>query len=143
MADYTTVRIKKSSLIKIDKMKGDKGSVADVIEKLLSTVEGCQIDDIVEVKRETVAIPLEYTTFDENNDFKVQQYYDVTFQELKNSKVGDLFYANPNPSDDKYMNEIAEVLFVDGRSVLVRVTEEVKTANGVSSVVHIEHIDLF
>ena len=53
MVDYTTVRIKKSSLEKIDKMKGDNGSVADVIEKLLETVDGCNIDDIIEVKRES------------------------------------------------------------------------------------------
>ena len=143
MVDYTTVRIKKSSLEKINKMKGDKGSVADIVEKLLSNVEGCNIEDILEVKRESVAISLEYSTFDENNNFRVQQYYDVTFQMLKNSKVGDLFYANSNPADGKYMNDIAEVIFVDGRSVLVRITEEIKTGNGVSSVVHIEHIDLF
>lgn len=143
MSDYTTVRIKKSSLQKIDKMKGDKGSVADVIEKLLGTVEGCRIDDIVEVKRERVAISLEYTAFDENNNFTLQGFYDVTFQELNHSKVGDKFIANPNPSDDKYMNDTAEILFVDNRSVLVRITEEIKTDNGVSSVVHVEHVDLF
>ena len=143
MSEYTTVRIKKSSLTKINKMKGQDNSVADVIEKLLDTVEGCRIEDIVEVKRESVAIPLEYTTFDENKNFTLQQFYDITFQELKDSKIGDKFYANPNPADDKYMNDIAEVLFVDGRSVLVRVTEEVKTDNGISSVVHIEHVDLF
>ena len=41
------------------------------------------------------------------------------------------------------MNETAEVLFVDDRSVLVRVTELVKSEEGQSSMVHIEHIDLF
>ena len=143
MSEYTTVRIKKSSLQKIDKMKGNKGSVAEVVEKLLSTVEGCRIEDIVEVKRESVAIPLEYTTFDENQNFTLKKFYDITFQELKDSKVGDKFYANQNPDDDKYMNDIAEVLFVDGRSVLVRVTEKIKTENGISSVVHMEHVDLF
>ena len=142
MVDYTTVRIKKSSLEKIDKMKGDNGSVADVIEKLLETVDGCNINDIIEVKRESVAIMLEYITFD-GNSFKTMQEYGITFQELRDGKVGDKFTANLNPADDTYMNDTAEIMFLDDRSVLVRVTEISKTNQGESSIVHLEHIDLF
>ena len=141
MVDYTTVRIRKASLEKINKMKGADGSVADVIEKLLNTVDGCNIDDVIEVKRDTVAITLEYTIFDKDN-IKAS-VFEVTFQDLRQSKVGDKFYANPNPSDKKYMNDIAEVLFVDGRSALVRVTEFVKNGRSETSVTHLEHIDLF
>jgi len=141
MADYTTVRIRKASLEKINKMKGEDGSVADVIEKLLNTVDGCNIDDVIEVKRDTVAIALEYTIFDKDN-IKAS-VFEVTFQDLRQSKVGDKFYANPSPSDKKYMNDIAEVLFVDGRSALVRVTEFVKNGRSETSVTHLEHIDLF
>lgn len=141
MVDYTTVRIRKSSLEKINKMKGEDGSVADVIEKLLNTVDGCNIDDVIEVKRDTVAIALEYTIFDKDN-IKAS-VFEVTFQDLRQSKVGDKFYANPSPSDKKYMNDIAEVLFVDGRSALVRVTEFVKNGRSETSVTHLEHIDLF
>ena len=140
MSDYTTVRIKKSSLEKINRTKGDKGSVADVIEKLLNGVEGCNIEDIVEVKRNPVAIVLEYTVFDEGNDFHTQ-IYNITFEELKRSNVGDKFYANPNPTDGRYLNDIAEVLFVDERSVLVRITET--NDDGIYSNTHVEHIDLF
>ena len=86
---------------------------------------------------------LEYTAFDENKDFHIDSEYGITFQELKLSKVGDKFSANPDPADASYMNEIAEVLYVDDRSVLVRVTEQVKTEDGLNSVVHIEHVDLF
>ena len=142
MVDYTTVRIKKSSLEKIDKLKGDSGSVADVIEKLLETVDGCNINDIIEVKRERVAIMLEYITFD-GNSFKTMQEYGITFQELRDGKVGDKFTANLNPTDDTYMNDTAEIMFIDDRSVLVRVTEISKTNQGESSIVHLEHIDLF
>ena len=142
MADYTTVRIKKSSLEKINKMKGDNGSVADVVEKLLSNVEGCNIDDILEVKRDSVAITLEYSIFDGNN-FHLANEYPITFQELKLSKVGETFTANPKPNDDNYLLDTAEVLFVDERSVLVRVTETIKSRNRETSVVHIEHVDLF
>ena len=141
MVDYTTVRIRKASLEKINKMKGEDGSVAEVIENLLKTVDGCNIDDVIEVKRDNVAIPLEYTIFDKN-DIKAS-VFEVTFQDLRQSKVGDVFYANPNPSDKKYMNDIAEVLFVDARSALVRVTEIVKNGRNESSVTHLEHIDLF
>ena len=142
MVDYTTVRIKKSSLEKIDKMKGDNGSVADVIEKLLETVDGCNIDDIIEVKRESVAILLEYTNFD-GKTFKTMQEYGITFQELRDGKVGDKFTANANPDDDTYMLDEAEILFVDDRSVFVRVTETIKTVENINSIVHIEHVDLF
>ena len=141
MVDYTTVRIRKASLEKINKMKGEDGSVADVIEKLLNTVDGCNIDDVIEVKRDTVAIALEYTIFDKDN-IKAS-VFEVTFQDLRQSKVGDKFYANPSPSDKKYMNDIAEVLFVDGRSALVRVTEFIKNGRSETSVTHLEHIDLF
>lgn len=143
MVDYTTIRIKKSSLDKIEKLKGDNLSAADVVEKLLNTVDGCTIDDIVEVKRDNVAILLEYTSFGDKKEFYVDREYGITFQDLKLSKVGDMFTANPDPADEYYMNETAEVLFVDDRSVLVRVTELVKSEEGQSSMVHIEHIDLF
>lgn len=142
MVDYTTVRIKKSSLAKIDKMKGDNGSVADVIEKLLNTVDGCNIDDVIEVKRESVAILLEYIVFD-GNSFKTVQEYGITFQELRDGKVGDRFTAKINPSDDRYMLDIAEILFIDDRSVIVRVEEISKTNQGESSIVRLEHVDLF
>ena len=142
MVDYTTVRIKKNSLEKINKMKGDDVSVADVIEKLLETVDGCNINDIIEVKRESVAIMLEYITFD-GNSFKTMQEYGITFQELRDGKVGDRFTAKINPSDDRYMLDTAEILFIDGRSVIVRVEEISKTGRSESSLVHLEHVDLF
>ncbi|WP_296874585.1 hypothetical protein [uncultured Methanobrevibacter sp.] len=142
MVDYTTVRIKKDSLEKINKMKGENGSVADVIEKLLGSVEGCSIEDVVEVSRESVAITLEYTSFGRNT-FNTKQEFGITFQQLKTGKVGDEFTANPNPEDEYYMNDTARILYVDDRSVLVRVTEYVKAEEGENSFVHIEHIDLF
>ena len=142
MADYTTVRIRKASLEKINKMKGADGSVADVVERLLDTVDGCNIDDVIEVKRNTVAIMLEYIVFD-GNSFKTMQEYGITFQELRDGKVGDRFTAKIYPSDDKYMVDIAEILFKDDRSVIVRVEEVSKNGRTESSVVHLEHVDLF
>ncbi|MBQ3407996.1 MAG: hypothetical protein IJH12_02175 [Clostridia bacterium] len=142
MSDYTTVRIKKSSLEKINKMKGEHGSVADVVEKLLSSVGGCSIDDILEINRDSVAITLEYLFFDGKSFHLANEYY-ITFQELRLSKVGDTFTANQNPADDSYSLDTAEVLFVDERSVLVRVTETLKSENQETSVVHMEHVDLF
>ena len=143
MVDYTTVRIKKSSLEKINKMKGADGTVADVIEKLLSTVDGCTIDDIQEITRDSVAINLEYHTFDEKANFNNQQGYGITYQELKLGKVGDEFTANPNPTDDEYMLDTAKILYVDDRSVLVRVTSIVKDKEGELSEVQMVHVDLF
>ena len=40
MVGYTTIRIKKDSLDKIEKLKGDSLSAADVVEKLLNTLDG-------------------------------------------------------------------------------------------------------
>ena len=142
MVDYTTVRIKKDSLEKINKMKGEDGSVADVIGKLLDTVDGCNIDDVIEVKRDTVAILLEYIVFD-GDSFKTVQEYGITFQELRDGKVGDRFTAKINPSDYKYMLDTAEILFVDDRSVIVRIEEISKTGKHESSMVHLAHVDLF
>ena len=142
MEDYTTVRIRKNSLEKINKMKGDDGSVADVIEKLLETVDGCNINDVLEVKRDAVAILLEYIVFD-GDSFKTMQEYGITFQELRDGKVGDRFTAKINPSDDKYMLDTAEILFVDDRSVIVRVEEISKAGRSETSEVHLEHVDLF
>ena len=143
MVDYTTVRIKKSSLEKINKMKGADGTVADVIEKLLSTVDGCTIDDIQEIERYSVAIRLEYTVFDGNKNFSIKNEYGITYQELKLGKVGDEFTANLNPTDDEYMLDTAKILYVDGRSVLVRVTSIVKDKDVELSEVQMVHVDLF
>ena len=143
MADYTTIRIKKNSLDKIEKLKGEHLSAADVVEKLLEPIEGCTINDVKEIKRDSTAILLEYTNFKFDGDFHIEKEYGITFQELKLSKVGDKFTANNNITDEHYMNEIAEVLFVDDRSVLVRVTEIAKTSEGENSLVHLEHVDLF
>ena len=54
-----------------------------------------------------------------------------------------MFYANRNPEDTYYINDVAEILYVDDRSVLVRVVEQVKSKQGKNSFAHIEHIDLF
>ena len=143
MVDYTTVRIKKSSLEKINKIKGETGTVADVIEKLLSTMDGCTIDDIEEIERDSVAINLEYHTYDETGTFRNQQGYGITYQELKLGKVGDEFTANIDPTDDEYMMDTAKILYVDDRSVLVRVTEIVKDGDTEISEVRMVHVDLF
>ena len=143
MVDYTTVRIKKSSLEKINKIKGETGTVADVIEKLLSTMDGCTIDDIEEIERDSVAINLEYHTYDETGTFRNQQGYGITYQELKLGKVGDEFTANIDPTDDEYMLDTAKILYVDDRSVLVRVTEIVKDGDTEISEVRMVHVDLF
>ena len=60
MVDYTNLRIKKSTLEKLNKMKGESGTVADVIEKMLASYKGCTIDDIQEIERDSVAIRLYY-----------------------------------------------------------------------------------
>ncbi|WP_296808256.1 hypothetical protein [uncultured Methanobrevibacter sp.] len=57
--------------------------------------------------------------------------------------VGDKFTANPNPSADEYMLDTAEILFVDDRSVLVRVTKIIKDEDSELSGVHMVHVDLF
>ena len=123
-------------------MKGADGTVADVIEKLLSTVDGCTIDDIQEIERDSVAIRLEYTVFDGNKNFSINEY-GITYQELKLGKVGDEFTANLNPTDDEYMLDTAKILYVDDRSVLVRVTEIVKDGDTEISGVRMVHVDLF
>ena len=64
MEEYATVKIKKSSLEKINKMKGKDDSVADVIELMLDEVEGVRIDDVVEIKRDGVAILLKYESME-------------------------------------------------------------------------------
>ena len=143
MVDYTTVRIKKSSHEKLNKMKGEDGTVADVIEKMLASYDGCTIDDIEEITRDSVAIKLEYTVFDENKRFHLENEYGITFQELKLGKVGDEFTANPNPTNDSYMLDTAKILYVDDRSVLVRVTEIFKDEDTELSEVHMVHVDLF
>ncbi len=77
------------------------------------------------------------------NTFNTKQEVGITFQQLKNGKVGDEFTANPNPEDECYMNDTARILYVDDESVLVRVTENVRAEEGENSFTHIEHILLF
>jgi hypothetical protein len=139
MTEYVRIEIKKSTLEKLEKMQGEYGSLASVIEVLVDSVGGVRIEDIKEMKRESVALELNYSNF----DFNTRGTRSVTYHELKLAKTGDRIYAAIDPLGDRYAMDIAEILFVDDRSVFVRVTQLLRTPEGENSIVHMEHFDLF
>lgn len=145
MADknnYTTIRIKEDSRKKLELLRdGTDLTFSDIIENLLKSVEGTAVADITEIKREAIAIDLRFIDF----NTKESQEYHISFQELQHSKVGDIFYAKPvkNISSDSYVNEEAEVLFVDKDSVFLRIRETIHEQGKETRVVDLIHIDLF
>jgi len=142
MADangYTTIRIKESSRKKLELLREGTGlTLSDIIEKLLLDVGGTIIDDITNISRDNTAFTLQYYDF----DTKEVTYRDVSFQELRLSKVGDKITPQPNPSQHHQI-EIAEILYVDESSVFVRINETVTGESQNISLQELLHIDLF
>lgn len=145
MADennYTTIRIREDSRKKLDLLKeGTDLTFSDVIENLLKTVGGTLIKDVAEVKRDGVAVNLQFIDFVEAETME----YDITFHELQDSKIGDKFYANPSSDikSNNYVNETAEVLFIDEDSVFMRIRESIFEDGKETRLVNMIHVDLF
>ena len=132
---YTTIRVSNEVADKLRKIQqGTDATLSDIIGKSIQHIEGTVEDDTINIRRETIAFDLQY--IDENTAKVVP----VTFRDCNNSQVGDIFNANNQITATEYSNEVAEVIFKDANSCIVRfsqlnVTEDNEYRN--DSIIHI------
>ena len=85
------------------------------------------VDELNVIKREQVALTLEYEGYGNIDEYdrKFEVFdscsRDVTFKELKNSDVGDMFEA-PLKNHMYYSYDIATVVYTDDELVVVKLT---------------------
>lgn len=149
MKDITTIQIHKETKQKLDLMKAENRESYDrLIQNLLQQTGGVFVEDVITVNRDTVAMSLKYweiesPNFDERNNGKNFKSYDITFQELKIEPVGTTFTANPQPTDDNFINSVARIVAKEGDDVLL-LCREISCIDGeVDSISSVAHINLF
>ena len=139
MSEFTTIRIKKETREKIDKLRGNI-TTSDYLEDIINEIGGVKIDDVTEIKRDAIAEVLDFVDY--NNPANNRRYA-ICFQELKSSRVRDVYTAERNPTSQHYMNMEAEVLFKDDISVVLRVIESAVDGSTKLINTRLVHIDLF
>lgn len=136
--NHTTIRVKNEVRDKLKAMQeGTDLTLSDIIDNCLAHVEGTVVPDTENVYRETIAYDLQYS--DENNS-KVKY---ISFRDVANSEVGDIFSANTNITAKEYTNESAEVIFKDADSVILRLTQTIVEEENTLKLNNIIHISLF
>ena len=150
MSEFTTIQIRKETKQKLDLMKAANCKSYDMlIQNLLEQSGGQWVDDVITVTRDTVAMSLKYweiespKTFDERKTGNNFKSYDITFQELKIEPVGTTFTANPQPTDNNFINSVARIVAKEGDDVIL-LCREISYIDGKwDSVSSVAHINLF
>jgi len=106
MTEYTNIRIKKTSKDKMKVLQSVSGlTYSEIIEKLITGMGGMIQEDIITIQREQVAFTLNYW----DNDKTIKK--DVTYWDLHNSDVGDIFKITFDEDlPDNYITSFAEVI---------------------------------
>lgn len=140
----TTIPTTKEIKEKLSLIKGDR-TYNDLFKEIITATGGAVIDDVVEIKRPQTAFTLESVGYGGNED-DLHSYWGeetiVTFADLSNAEVGDKFHS-PDHNYTYSYDEVAEVIFKDKKSVLVRVTSVEYLPTGVKEDVNLLHIMLF
>lgn len=141
MADknnYTTIRIREDSRLKLEALREGKLTFSDVIDKLLKHYQGTVTDDVRNIDRERVALELQFSDYKDSFS-----YYQITFSELKTAEVGQVFSPNVDPNAEVYSCETATVIWRDSDSVLLKVVALVKDEEKVDKFVEVVNVNLF
>ena len=135
--NHTTIRVKNEVRDKLKAMQeGTDLTLSDIISQCLAHVEGTVVPDTENIYRETIAYDLQY--YDENAS-KVKY---ISFRDVVNSEVGDIFNANTDITAKEYTNEIAEVIFKDADSAVLRLTQTIVEEDNIMKFNNIIHISL-
>lgn len=135
--NHTTIRVRNEVADKLRKIQaGTSLTLSDIIDNCLQHIEGSVEDDTENIYREQVAYDLQYIDADSS---KVKY---VTFRECADSKVGDVFNANTDITATDYSNEVAEVIFKDADSCILRLTQTVAEGDNLQKFNNIIHISL-
>ena len=136
--NHTTIRVRNEVAEKLREIQqGSDATLSDIIWKCLQHIEGTVVDDTINISRETIAFDLQY--IDENTAKVVP----VTFRDCAKSSVGDTFVANNDITATEYTTEVAEVIFKDDYSCIVRFTLFIVNEDNENRMDKILHVSLF
>ena len=141
MADknnYTTIRIREDSRMKLEKLREGNFTFSYVIDNLIKHYQGTVTDDVRNIDRERVALELQFSDYKDSFS-----YYQITFSELKTAEVGQVFSPNVDPNAEVYSCETATVIWRDSDSVLLKVVALVKDEEKVDKFVDVVNVNLF
>ena len=137
MTEFTTIQVTKELKDKLTEIKKKEGKkYNDIIEDMLYQ-QGTEVDDVITITREPVAFTLKYWDKSSSN------ILEVTYSDLRKSKVGAKFIASNNTAGDKWVNSNAKIIFKDAEDVVLMVSE-VSYDNGFFNVIKsVVHVKLF
>ena len=135
---YTTIRVSNDVAEKLRKIQqGTDNTLSDIISQCIAHIEGTVEDDTENIYRETVAYDLQYS----DEDTSKVKY--LSFREVSQAKIGDIFTAESNITAKEYTNESAEVIFKDTDSCVLRLTQTIVEEGNTLQLNNIIHISLF
>lgn len=148
--EMTTVKVTKANRDRLKQINPDK-SINDIITELIENQPGMQVDDVITIDRDPVALTLKYweilpvQTFDDEIPSKIGDIKtrDVTYKELHQQPVGTKFMANPVTPGENYFHSTAEIVSKSQEDIILRVSE-VSNRQGIVDVLNsVVHIRLF
>ena len=123
MGEITTVQLSKKFKEQLEKAKVGNESFEELLKRLLKGYS----EGIENVSMPQQAFSLMFEGFDENGELNGVHEFGVTFKQLIDSEIGDLFV--PNRDNSSFYNiQTAVVLGKDDSSCLVKITDKCKTA---------------
>jgi len=136
---HTTIRVRNEVAEKLRKIQnGTNLTLSDIIENSIKHIEGAVNPEVENIFREETAVMLHY--FDANTS----KTKPVTFRQVINSTIGDTFNANNNITATDYSTEVAEVIFKDKDSAILRIAQiESEENEEISFQEFIVHLSLF
>ena len=137
----TTIKIKNDTKEKLEALKKEGQTYDQLLQSLIQHEPGANINDVTEISREKIAFEVEHTTLNKNNEIIKTNGYNVSYYELSQSEVGNIFEIQNN--DEYYIHEKAEILYKDKISVFVRTSITTKSINEFSQDTELLHIQLF
>ena len=147
--EMTTVKVTKANRDRLKQINPDK-SINDIITELLENQPGMQVDDVVTIDRDPVALTLKYMELipaetDESAPPKIGdvKLRDVTYKELHQKPVGTKLVASPVTPSDNFISISAEIVSKSPEDIILRVSDMYK-GNGVVDILNsVVHIRLF
>ena len=139
MPEWRSIAVYPATKTKVDHIKKATGKSYDTIINDLLINSGIEVDDVVTIERDKVAVSLKFFYNDEP-EVKIK---DVTFQMLREAPVGAVFIAEPSARGVDYMNSWCELVFKRDEDVILLCTERYCDEDGLiqdnTSVVHIKY----
>ena len=122
MDKITTIEISEEFKKELDGLSNKGETYEDCIKRMISPYE----KTFKNINRDNEAFTLTFEGMDENDEVLEREYIVVTYKELANSNVDDLFQVK-KLDFNYFINQKALVIFHDENSCLIKFIDEIKT----------------